>query len=177
MCVEGRRGRQHDEKRDHIGKAHANHRVEPDALKLPRRLSWRFEDRLCGRVFLDVLDLLRSLPEKQIGADRRAEDGHNNGEIGRRPLDMRDDKVEGDRSPRHADDEYRGDISEQRKRQPAQHLDITRIAHEHFEEHDENGERRDIEPRASLEWSCSAAPIALVGSDVDDIGEHERLPA
>ena len=46
VCMERRRGRQHDEKRDHIGKAHANHRVEPDALKLAAALELAL--RGCG---------------------------------------------------------------------------------------------------------------------------------
>ena len=88
---------------------------------------------------------------------------------------MRNDKVEGDRSPRHANDEHRRDISEQRERQPAQHGDIARVAHEHFQEHNENGERRDIEPlRAGQNELQRRAHRSQVGADVDDIGEDEQ---
>ena len=39
-----------------------------------------------------LLDLLRGLPEEEIGADRGAEDGDERRRIGRRPLDFGDDE-------------------------------------------------------------------------------------
>ena len=175
MRVKGRRGRQHDEERDNIGRAHADHGVEPYALKLSGSLSRRFENRLRGRVFLDVLDLFRRLPEKEIGADRRAEDGDDHGEIGGRPFDMRNDEMVGDRSPWHANDEHRGDIGQQREREPAQHGDVARVAHEDFEEHDQNGERRHIEPlRSGQNELQRRRHRSKVGADVDDIGEDQQ---
>ena len=149
--------------------------LEPNALKLPRRLIRRFENGLGDRIVLDLLDLLRSLPEEKIGADRGAEDSDNNGEIGGGPFDMRNDKMEGDRSPWHANDEHRRDISEEREREPPQHGSIIRVAHEHFQERDENGERPHIEPlRAGQNELQSCAHRSQIGADVDDIGYDEQ---
>ena len=156
--MKSRRRRQHDEERDEIGRRHADDRVQPDARELPRRLGGRFEKRLGRRVLPLVLDLLRGLPEEQVGADRRAEHGHEHGEIAPRPFDMRHDKVERDRPPGHADDKHRGDIGEQGKREPAQHGSITRVAHENFHERDHDGEGGDVEPLRARQNAIQAPP-------------------
>ena len=140
-----------------------------------RRLRRRFEKRLGGGILLLVFDLLRSLPEEEIGADRRAEDGDEHGEIAPRPFDVRNDKIEGDRSPGHADGEHRRDISEEGEREPAQHGDIARVAHKDFHEARSRRERRDIEPlRAWQNQSERGAHRAEVCAEVDDIGDDEQ---
>jgi hypothetical protein len=88
---------------------------------------------------------------------------------------MRNDKMEGDRPPGHANDEHRGDIGEEREREPAQHRSIARVAHEHFQDHYESPERRHIEPlRAGQNELQRGAHRSKVGADVDDIGADEK---
>ena len=93
---------------------HADERVELDARKLARRLLRRLDQRFRLRVVLLLFDFLRGLPEEKIGADRRAEHGDHDGQIGAREFEMGQDKIARDREPGDADHEHCRHISEQR---------------------------------------------------------------
>ena len=170
-----RRGRQHDEQRHEVGRRHADDRVELDSRKLPRRLGGRREKGLGRRILPLVLDLLRGLPKKQVGADRRAEHGHEHGEIASRPFDMWHDKVERHRRPGHADREHRSHVSEKGERQPAQHGSVTRVTHIHFHERDHDGESPYVQPlRARQDQSDGGAHRAEIRPEVDHVGDQEQ---
>src|SRR5438132_1618628 len=84
LRVQRDRGRQHDEERDEVRESHADPGVEPDAREVRLRLDVCVAERLVARSRAKLLDLLRGLPEEEIGADRRAEDGDEGRAVGRR---------------------------------------------------------------------------------------------
>ena len=64
-----------DRKRDEVGKGHADQRVDAHPAKLLHRAARRLPDRMLVRRVRDLLGFLRALPEEQIRADGRAEQG------------------------------------------------------------------------------------------------------
>jgi hypothetical protein len=67
------------------------------------------------RISLFVLNLLSSLPEDAIGADRRTKYREDDCEIVASETDLREHKVFCNAQPRHADHEHCADIGEERR--------------------------------------------------------------
>ena len=84
--VQRRGGREDDEDGNQVAEDHADQRVLAGSARFGSRLPRRHVKRLgVGSPFL--LDLLRCLPEEQIRADGRAEDGDEAGRERSRPLE------------------------------------------------------------------------------------------
>jgi len=79
------RGGENDRERDQVGERHADDGIGTDAMKFLLRAVMLVDQRTLGHVDALVLGFLRSLPEKQVGRDRGAEDRHDGGEIIRTP--------------------------------------------------------------------------------------------
>ena len=79
---------------------------------------------------LDLLHLLRALPEEQVGADGGAEHGHDQGGRVAGELQARRDGGPGHLQPGRMDREDHGHIGEQGQGQPLQEADIAVVRHE-----------------------------------------------
>ena len=72
--MKGRGRGDDDEDRHDVGEEHAEIGVDADATEFQRRLFRRAFERLGVGALLDLFDLLLSLPEEEIRADRGAQD-------------------------------------------------------------------------------------------------------
>jgi hypothetical protein len=69
----------------------------------------------------------------------------------------------------------RSDIGKQRKREPAQHRGVARVAHEHFEEHRHDREADDAnDGRRRDEQSHRRRHRAEIGANVDRVGDQQQ---
>ena len=115
------------------------------------------------------------LPEEEVGADRRAENGDHDSEIGPGEFEMRQDKIARDGQPGHADHKHRRHIGEERQRQPPQHRGIARVAREHFEDDGDDGKAGNVENgRAGEEQAQRGGHRAKVGADIDRVGDEQQ---
>src|SRR5207244_1735930 len=99
-----------------------------------------------GRVDALVLGLFRGLPEKQIRADRRAQDSDDGDDIILLPYDAGYQRAIEYLAPRYAHHEHRRDISEERQGQPFQEDDVALVAGENLECRAEHHEEDDVNP-------------------------------
>ena len=124
---------------------------------------------------IHFLDFLRSLPEKQIGADRGAENGHHHQEIvgidgGRGP-----DRRQQCGAPRDLHGQRGRDIGEQRERQEFEHRSISAIRHEDLQQgrcRCENQRMFVIEPADHQREGFSHR--GDVGRDVEGVGSDQK---
>jgi len=91
--------------------------VNPDPSERALGLMRRVLQRLLGIILVDFLDLLRALPEEEIGADRRAENGHYRRDRGR-ARDRRHDQAFERRGPVDLHHEEQGNIGQMKQGQP-----------------------------------------------------------
>src|ERR1700737_1598052 len=120
MRTECRGSSQDDEECDQVRECHADEGVELDPLQLCYGILRRPEQRFGRTVGADFFHFLRSLPEKQVGADGGAEycNDQRNGSV--IPCDCRPYRMQKDFSPWHIDREHSRDVSEQAEREPFQ---------------------------------------------------------
>src|SRR6267378_4327462 len=72
--MQGGGSSQNNEKCDEVGESHAQVRVDPDPVELFGCLSGSVFERRFTVIVSDLFDFLRGLPEKEIWADRGAQD-------------------------------------------------------------------------------------------------------
>ena len=79
--MQRRRGAQDDEERDQVGEAHPEVSVPADPAQVVAGDRLRMRQEVCAAVArgdgLEILHFLRRLPEKQVRADGRTEDGND----------------------------------------------------------------------------------------------------
>jgi hypothetical protein len=91
-----------------------------------------------------VFDLLFRLPEVQVRADGRAEDGNHRDEISRRPADMRQDQQAAELQPVHMRDRQDCEVGEERKREPLQHGNVARVLKQQLHRNARDGEKQHV---------------------------------
>src|SRR5215218_3873787 len=105
MPVQGGYRSQHDAESDEVGERHADISIELDALqrlaRLVRGSKQRFFAALCALFF----DLLRRLPEEQVGTDGRAEHGDDRNDVIGFYRKLRQQRPDGYLSPGYMHDE------------------------------------------------------------------------
>ena len=124
---------------------------------------------------LHVLDLLGRLPEKEVGADRRAEDADDHrGGVGIQ-REMRPDRAQRHLAPRHVNREQHGGVGQQRDGQPLQKEDVAVIGNEYLQqqcpEHEEG--RHEMAIDAGDEFR-DFAHGGDVGGDIERIGDQQQ---
>ena len=158
-------GRQNDEPGSEIGVEHAAPGVPanaPQLLRRPRRIA----HQRTGVGGVHVFDLLRGLPEEQVGTDGGAENADHDGGGGGIRCESRPDHAQRDLSPRHVNGEEHRRVREQRQRQPLQERHIAMVGHEDLQQqrqhHEECGHEVAIEARHQLGTSPMAATSAAM---------------
>ena len=140
-----------------------------------RSLLRRRDQGLGARLFVLVLGLLGSLPEEQIGADRRPEDGDDRNDIVLLPGKARHQGVNDDLTPRHIHHQDRGDIGEERERSPLQNPHVPFVTQKDLQSGTNDGEQDDVEMgRPTDEQAQRFAHCSEVGPEIDDIGNQQH---
>ena len=175
--MQGGGGRDHDGKPDQHRRRHSDIGVETDALDRARRLLGRFLERFALRHHALVFRLLRGLPEEDVRGHGDPEQGdrvHEPLAIERRP------RYQGarDAGPRNVGGQQRRHIGEHRQGAPLQHRHVTRIAHEHLQEHARAGKQRNVEkPRSADQHMDDFGHGTEIGTDLDRIGKPQQRDA
>jgi len=124
---------------------------------------------------LQLFDLLRRLPEKQIGADRGSEDRDHGGRVRGVEYEVRNERVLEGRFPWHAGHEDDPDISEQRQCRPFQYGRISRIAQEGFKQNADDAEHDRIRLMGTADQQAERRSHgAEIGAEIDDIGREKE---
>jgi hypothetical protein len=138
----------------------------PPAVTLERRL-----------VAVDalLLRLLRRLPDEEVGGNRRPEDGDQSREEIARPLNSRQQKPFDGLAPRHMDDGQRGDVGEQRQREPFEHADIPFVVEEDLRSHRDQTEEDHVKKARTVDQESERIRHCTeIGSDVHRIGHKQH---
>jgi len=167
-------GRENDGKRNDRAERHAGQRIDADALQLLACLFGCHVKRLCLMPFL-LLYLLRCLPEKQIGADRGAENRDQRGQIVALEGERRRQQRAQHLAPGNLHREHRADISEQGQRQPFQHAHIADIRNEHLQQHGHRAKGHYPQGmRAAGQQLHRVCHRREVSSDIDGVGHDQQ---
>ena len=122
-----------------------------------------------------VLDLLRGLPEEEIGADRRAEDAHHHRRRGGIEREARPDRAKRHLAPGNMDREQHRGVGEQRKGQPLQVGDIAVVGDEHLQQQrQEHEEQRHQAPIDAGDEFADFSHRRDVGGDVERVGDQQQ---
>jgi len=118
---------------------------------------------------------LRSLPEKKIRADGRAEHCDQREEIVRAQREIRNERVQAGLEPRHAHHERRRDVGEEGERQPLQERRVPGKGNEDLQSQRHERERQDIQTRrASDQQLQGCGHRAEIRRDVDRVGDQQE---
>ena len=146
--MQRRRSRDDDEQRCEVRETHADQRIGADTGQLAPGTARRNTERFDMAAVL-FLDLLPGLPEKQIGADRRAENGDQRHGVRLVECEARHQGAPCRLTQRNAGNEHHRDIGKQRQRRPFEHADIAIIADKDFEDDTHQAEKESIEQHRS----------------------------
>ena len=121
------------------------------------------------------LGLLRGLPEEQVGADRRAEDGDDH----QQEIAVERDRGEQRRAqhfpPRHMDEEGRDDIGEQRPGQELEIAGIRVVRHGDLGEQAGHAECQSVEHRPAADHEAKhLSHRGKIGGDIHRVGDHQQ---
>ena len=167
--------RHHDEESNDVGCSHAQIRVPLDALNLHRRLLRGFFEGRLIVIVLHFLNLGTGLPEKQVGADGGAKksDEHDQefpvgGEVGNEGSAQRGAPVDV-----HGED--RGDISEQRQRQPLEDVGIAHVGHADLKDHGQQCEEGSIHMGGPADDELHSGPHGVdVRGQIDRVCDEQQ---
>jgi hypothetical protein len=168
------RGRKDDEKRNQVGKAHADDRVGSDAGQLrpciPRRDAQRFD--VTTVLFFH---LLPALPKEQIGGDGRPQNGDQSHRLGAIEAKAGDERPRKRGPPGDTGAEDDSHISEERQGQPFQRRGVSVVSDYGFQNHAEHAEHRGVEMLRPPNQQCHRrAHGAKIGRQIDDVGDHQQ---
>jgi hypothetical protein len=122
-----------------------------------------------------ILDLLGSLPEEEIGADRGAEYGDDDSEIAASETDMRKHQILGHCQPRHADHEHSADVGEERQSQPSQHRGVPGVTDKNLGEGRNDRKPGDVDNRRTVNQQMQRGGHgAEIGSEIDGVGGDKQ---
>ena len=170
-----KRRRQHDEPGDQVRCGHADEGVDAKPEQLPTRLPRRAEQRARSGIGLFVLDFLGSLPEEQVRADGRPENGDDHRQRGGIESQRRRHRRPQGLTPVHVHDRSGGHVCEQRSGENQEHAGVTCVAHPNLQhERDAGEERGPGQHRAAAQQLRGRAHRADVGPDVDGVGDHQQ---
>ena len=113
--IQRRRGSEDDAKGDDVRECHAEVGIDLDPAQVICRAFRRVGERSGGRVGVELLDLLRRLPEKKIRADGGTEDRDHDGQILRGQREMRRNGAGRDFAPRNVDGKHQDDVGKERE--------------------------------------------------------------
>ena len=172
-AVEGRRRREDDEVHHDVREEHARVHVEPGVGELVRRRAAPLRRRSPAARLL-LLDLLRRLPEEEIGRDRRAEDPDERGDVGGVPAERRHHGGRPRLPPVGMREDRRDDVGKEHRGHPFEIFREGRVARVHGDEHDAGAEERhEGKGRGSGEHRRGLRHARQVGGDVEDVGREE----
>ena len=129
--MQRRRRGDHDAKRDAIRERHADAGIHRHASQMVPRVGCLCEEGVLAHK-LHVLDFLRRLPEKDIGADRRSEHRNNCQKIVCVYLKRRFDYCREGLYPLDMDRKNGGNIYEKDEGEPFQHVGVAAIGDDDF---------------------------------------------
>ena len=131
--------------------------------------------RLVALALVHLLDLLRGLPEEEIGADGGAEDRDHHHEIIGVDDSLRPHRGEQRRAPRDLHGEGGGDIGKQRQRQEFQHRRVASIGQEHLEQGRAGREdQRMLVVEPADDQRERLRHCGDVGGDVESVGGNQQ---
>ena len=144
LALQDGRRRQDDEERDRVREDHPDRGVDLDAVELGDAASGELAKRAMRLALVHLLDLLRGLPEEQIGADGGAEHGDHHQEIIGIDVRLRPHGRQQRRAPRDLHREGGRDVGEQRQRQEFQDRRIAAIGDEDLQQGRAGGEDQRV---------------------------------
>ena len=152
----------------------------PTQVSQPMRFSSRSACSGCSfsgpaSVGLLFLDLLRALPEEEIGADGGAEDRDDQRQRLTRQFDLRHEGADRHRRPVDLHGEDHADIGQQRKGEPLQQPDIAMVGHEHDRQQGEDREGHRVQARVAAQHQLGGSPHGgEVGAEIDGVGDEQQ---
>ena len=172
--MECRSGRDNDEQRNQMRKAHPYQRIGADSAQFRPGPARADVERLDVAAVL-FFHLLPGLPEEQVGADCRPENRYQRHRVRLVEGEVRNQRAIECRAQRHIGHEHHPDIGKQRERGPLEHPGIDRIGQEYLEQ-DANHPKGDREAhhRPRHDQSQHFAHRAKVCPQIDDIGNQQQ---
>src|SRR5579862_1497811 len=174
MGMEGGSRTDDDKKRDDIGESHPKVSIDTNALKLRLGLVGCSLERLGSGALLYFLNFFFGLPEKEIGADRRAQDSDDDCEVAGTEREIGNNKMIANRRPGCSYDHRHTDIGEERDRKPFEECNIARVAHEDLENAYDGGKSRHVQKGASSHEQLEGRRHSTqIRAEVDGVG-HDK---
>ena len=172
--MQGRGRREHDEEHRDVREQHAGEDGEPRVGQLVRRCAATLGQRPPAlRLFL--LHLVRGLPEKEIGRDRRPEHADERRNVRGVPDEARREGGDGDLPPVGLGQERRQNVRQEHRGQPLEVLGEARVVQVHGGQENARPEDGDRQQRRHAgEHPGRVRHAREIRRDVEDVGDQQQ---
>lgn len=122
-----------------------------------------------------VLDFLRSLPEEQIRADRRAEDRDDSRPEGRLARKSGNEQSASEFAERNLHEHERAEIGQKREGQPFQDGNVAGVLKEYLEAGADDRKEHDVDRRLAADEEADRIPHGPeIRADIDDVRDEQE---